>query len=92
MRSTYVVNVIDILVGCSEEHDNVFQVDLFIMVLINLFKDLLQQDFSVHALWRIESFIFNANCHCHCVMVDTLYSFILSSAAMQGEGGMVPQR
>ena len=45
---SHVVNVIDILVGCSEEHDNVFQVDLLVMVLINLFKDLLQQNFSIH--------------------------------------------
>ena len=71
------MNVIDILVGCSEEHDDVFQVDLLVVVLINLFEDLLQQKYSEY---------------CHCVTAATLYSFILSSAAMQGEGGMVPQR
>ena len=71
------MNVIDILVGCSEEHDNVFQVDLLVMVLINLSKDFLQQKYSEY---------------CHCETTATLYSFILSSAAMQGEGGMVPQR
>ena len=62
MRSTYVVNVIDILVGCSEEHYNVFQVDLLVVVLVNLSEDLLQQDYSVHALWRRESLIFKVNC------------------------------
>ena len=45
---SHVVNVIDILVGCSKEHYDIFQVDLFVMVLINLFKDLLQQKYSIH--------------------------------------------
>ena len=66
MRSTYVVNVIDILVGCSKEHYNVFQVDLLVVVLVNLSEDLLQQDYSLHALWRRESLIFKVNCHCLC--------------------------
>lgn len=48
MRSTYVVNVIDILVGCSEEHYNVFQVDLLVVVLVNLSEYFLQQKYSIH--------------------------------------------